>query len=193
MAGMTAIEVCISEAIVKDLKRLIPVVYVIVIVCLWLSFRRLLGVLLPLLTVIVSTLWTMGLMALVDIPLDPLSGNLPVLLTAVGTAYTIHILFHFLHNAHRSPDRQEALVRAVSQVGYAVVMAGLTTMGGFASLRLIRFEDSSDSSAYLRYGLFCSPLINKTPGFFCSGITMYKMSSTSNLSKDDPVIFTSII
>jgi predicted RND superfamily exporter protein len=148
VAGMTAIEVCISEAIVGDLKRLIPMVYIVVILCLWLSFQRLLGVLLPLLTVVVSTLWAMGLMALLDIPLDPLSGNLPVLLTAVGTAYTIHILFHFLHNAHRSEDRNEALVRAVSQVGYAVIMAGLTTMGGFASLGV------SEVVPIRRYGLF---------------------------------------
>jgi predicted RND superfamily exporter protein len=148
VSGMTAIEVCISEAIVKDLKRLIPVVYLVVILCLWLSFRRLLGVLLPLLTVIISTLWAMGLMALLDIPLNPLSGNMPVLLTAVGTAYTIHILFHFLHNAHRSPDREEAFVRAVSQVGYAVVMAGLTTMGGFASLGV------SEVVPIKQYGLF---------------------------------------
>jgi uncharacterized protein len=134
VAGMTAIEVTVSDAIIRDLKRLIPVVYVVVILCLWLSFRRLLGVALPLLTVVISTLWTMGFMAFLKVPLNALTGNLPVLLTAVGTAYTIHILFHFLHNAHRSPDRREALVRAVSQVGYAVVMAGLTTVGGFASL-----------------------------------------------------------
>jgi len=98
---MAAIEVCVADSIVKDLERLIPVVYVVVILCLWLSFRRLLGVLLPLLTVVVSTLWTMGFMALMNTPLNNLTGNLPVLLTAVGTAYTIHILFHFLHNAHR--------------------------------------------------------------------------------------------
>lgn len=150
VAGMTAIEVCISEAITGDMKRLIPLVYVCVILCLWFSFRRLLGILLPVLTVVVSTLWTMGLMALVDIPLNTLTGSLPVLLTAVGTAYTIHILFHFLHNANRSADRNEALVRAVFQVGYAVLMAGLTTMGGFASLSV------SQVVPIRQYGLFAA-------------------------------------
>ena len=150
VAGMAAIEVCVADSIVKDLERLVPVVYIVVFLCLWLSFRRLLGVVLPLLTVVVSTLWTMGLMALTHTPLNSLTGNLPVLLTAVGTAYTIHILFHFLHNAHRSPDRNEALVRAVSQVGYAVVMAGLTTVGGFASLGV------SEVVPIRQYALFAS-------------------------------------
>jgi predicted RND superfamily exporter protein len=160
VAGMTAIEICLSEAIVRDLERLIPVVYLVVILCLWLSFRRLLGVLLPLLTVVVSTVWTMGLMALLNIPLNTLTGNLPVLLTAVGTAYTIHILFHFLHNAHRSPDRREALVQAVSQVGYAVAMAGMTTMGGFASLGVSQVVPIRQYGLFAAFGtgvaLFCS-------------------------------------
>jgi len=131
---MTAIEVTVADYIVRDMKLLLPIVYAVVILCLWLSFRRPLGVLLPLLTVMISTLWTMGAMALARVPLNTLTGCLPVLLTAVGTAYTIHILFHFLHNAAESQDRQEALVRAVSQVGFAVIATGLTTMGGFASL-----------------------------------------------------------
>lgn len=134
VAGMTAIEVNIADYIVRDMKVLLPIVYGVVILCLWLSFRRPLGVLLPLLTVVISTLWTMGIMALTRVPLNTLTGCLPVLLTAVGTAYTIHILFHFLHNATGSADRREALVRSVSQVGFAVIATGLTTVGGFASL-----------------------------------------------------------
>lgn len=160
VAGMTAIEVCISEAITGDMERLIPLVYLCVILCLWLSFRRLLGVLLPVLTVVVSTLWTMGLMALLNIPLNTLTGTLPVLLTAVGTAYTIHILFHFLHNAHRSSDRKEALVRAVFQVGYAVLMAGLTTIGGFASLSVSQVVPIRQYGYFAAFGtgvaLLCS-------------------------------------
>ena len=124
MAGMTAIEACVGDYIFRDMKRLMPAVFLVVILCLWLSFRRVLGVLLPLLTVVVSILWTMGVMSLCHVPLTALSGALPVLLIAVGTAYTIHILFHFLHNASQTTDRKEALVRSVSQVGYAVIMAG---------------------------------------------------------------------
>ncbi len=134
VAGMTAIEVCISDSVRGDLRKMLPATYGIVILCLWLSFRRPMGILLPLLTVTVSSIWTTGLMALVGVPLNTVTSSLPILLTAVGTAYTIHILFNFLYNAAEIPDRKEALVRAVSQVGYAVIMAGLTTVGGFASL-----------------------------------------------------------
>ncbi len=134
VAGMTAIEVRLADYVVQDMKVLLPIVFTVVILCLWLSFRRLLGVVLPLLTVIISVLWTMGAMALVQVPLNTLTACIPILLTAVGTAYTIHILFHFLNNAAGSQDRKEALARSVSQVGFAVIATGLTTVGGFASL-----------------------------------------------------------
>lgn len=134
VAGMTAIEVCLADYIVQDMTYLLPLVFAVVILSLWLSFRRLLGVLLPLMTVVVSGLWTMGAMALVRVPLNTLTACIPILLTAVGTAYTIHILFHFLHHAAGARDRKEALARSVSQVGFAVIATGLTTVGGFASL-----------------------------------------------------------
>jgi len=133
-AGMTAIEVCLADYIVQDMKLLLPIVIAVVILCLWLSFRRLLGIVLPLMTVLLSVLWTLGTMALVQVPLNTLTACIPILLTAVGTAYTIHILFHFLHHAAGMRDRKEALVGSVSQVGFAVIATGLTTVGGFASL-----------------------------------------------------------
>lgn len=138
VAGMTVIEVNISDYITRDMKRLFPLVFIVVIASLWFSFRRPLGVLLPLLTVIVSVIWTMGVMALLRVPLNTITSTLPVLLMAVGTAYTIHLLFHFFHNACQGMNPSEALVKSLSQVGYAVIMAGLTTIGGFASLVVSR-------------------------------------------------------
>lgn len=134
VAGMTAIEVSISDAIRQDMKRLFPLVVAVVVLCLWLSFRRAVGVLLPLLTVVVAVLWTMGAMAVLRVPLNTLTGALPVLLMAVGTAYTIHLLFHFLYHVSRGQKPEDAAVQAVTRIGSAVLMAGLTTIGGFASL-----------------------------------------------------------
>jgi len=150
VAGMSAIETCISDSIIRDIQSLLPVVYAVVTLCLWLSFRRPLGVVLPLLTVIISTLWAMGFMALLRVPLNTLTSSLPILLTAVGTAYTIHIIFYFLHRVARTANREEALVQAVSQVGSAVAMAGLTTVGGFAALGV------SDVVPIRQLGLFAA-------------------------------------
>jgi predicted RND superfamily exporter protein len=162
VAGMASIEACITDYIVRDVKRLLPAVFALVILCLWLSFRSFLGVLLPLLTVVVSLLWTMGVMALVRVPLTTLTSALPVLLTAVGTAYTIHILFHFLHNASQTTDRREALVQCVSQVGYAVIMAGLTTCGGFASLGITQVIPIRYFGVFAAVGTFVSLLCSLT-------------------------------
>lgn len=181
-AGMSAIETCISDSITGDMKRLMPAVFAVVIVCLWLSFRRPLGVLLPLLTVVVSILWTMGVMSLVRIPLTTLTSAVPVLLTAVGTAYTIHISFHFLHKASLNPDRQEALVQTVSQVGYAVIMAGLTTCGGFASLAITEVVPIRYFGMFSSVGTFVALLCSLTliPAILKLGINRIAIPDASS-------------
>ena len=138
VAGESTIEARVGILITQDITRLMPLVYGVVILFLWLSFRRFIGVVLPLARVVVSVVCSMGAMALLKVPLNILSSGLPVLLTAVGTAYTIHILFHYLLKLEGGADRQGALVEVMNETGPAVLMAGLTTVAGFASLAISR-------------------------------------------------------
>ena len=43
-----------------DLKNLIPLITVVVLLCLFFSFKNIEGTILPLLTVLISTIWTAG-------------------------------------------------------------------------------------------------------------------------------------
>ena len=87
-----------------DLRNLIPLITAVVILCLFLSFRNLEGTLLPLIAVLISTIWTAGIMAVIGEPLTIVSSCLPVLLIAVGSAYGIHIINFF--------ERKQILIAA---------------------------------------------------------------------------------
>ena len=65
---------------------------IVIILVLFASFRTAAGVLLPLVTVLLSVVWTMGLMGFVGIPLTQITSALPVVLLATGSAYGIHIM-----------------------------------------------------------------------------------------------------
>jgi len=78
-----------------DLKNLIPLITVVVLLCLFFSFKNIEGTLLPLLTVLISTIWTAGIMSIIEEPLTIVSSCLPVLLIAVGSAYGIHIINYY--------------------------------------------------------------------------------------------------
>ncbi len=123
----------ISEIILEDLKTLVPISIVVVVFCLFLGLRTFQGVLLPLLTVLGATIWTLGLMALLGIPLTILSDVIPVILIAVGSAYGIHVVNRFLERKDGLPASADDSVRALSEIGTSVLLAGFTTLIGFLS------------------------------------------------------------
>ena len=124
----------------SDLARLIPLVSVIVLVTLFLSFKTLDGTLLPLITVLVSTVWTCGLMALFDVTFTLVSSVIPVALIGVGSAYGIHVLSHYYTELDRFQGEMtkeahvEIIAAGLRDVRTAVFLAGLTTVAGFISL-----------------------------------------------------------
>ena len=140
ITGLPAVTYLISNNMEADLINLIPLVLLVVISTLYLSFRRLGGVILPLLTIIVSIVWTIGLMSMLGISLSMLDTIIPVLLVAVGSAYGIHIISHYydelkLKNYKLSyPEHKILVLSIVKRIGKPVLLAGLTTAIGFGSL-----------------------------------------------------------
>lgn len=123
----------IHNLITQDLIFLIPLVSFLIIFFLYLSFRSLQGVLLPLLAVMISVIWTLGVMTLLKIPLTIISNVIPVILIAVGSAYSIHVLSRFNEETAKGKSGRENLAAALHEVGLPVFLAALTTIAGFLS------------------------------------------------------------
>ncbi|MGM0370394.1 MAG: MMPL family transporter, partial [Bacillota bacterium] len=141
LAGSPAVNVLMGNNMESDLRRLIPFVIAVVLIVLYLSFKNIGGVILPMLTVSISTVWALGIMALLNIELTMVSTVIPVLLVAVGSAYGIHIISHYYddlrkENRHDLTEKRhrELVIKTVKKVGKPVLLAGLTTIVGFSSL-----------------------------------------------------------
>ncbi len=147
-AGMPFQMVLINEMIVKDNQILITLVILLVMLTLYLSFRSGRGVFLPLITVIISTVWSLGLMSFLGFSFTMASILIPVLLIAVGSAYGIHMINRYNEEVRDAPDKIKGLTRAMSKVGLPIILAGVTTMIGFLSFL------SSDMSLIREAGMF---------------------------------------
>jgi hydrophobe/amphiphile efflux-3 (HAE3) family protein len=162
IAGIPAIAVLISMNMRTDLATLIPLVILVVLVSLFLSFRRLDGVLFPTVTVLISTIWTVGLMALLGISLSMVATVIPVLMIAVGSAYGIHLVNHYYDEINDSPrdldntDLKKILVKTLVVVGRPVLLAGLTTMAGFGSLATSRVLPMRYFGIFTSFGVFAA-------------------------------------
>lgn len=124
----------------SDLVRLIPLVSIVVLMTLFLSFKTIDGTILPLITVLISTIWTCGLMAMLDVTFTLVASVIPVALIGVGSAYGIHVLTHYYValDAYKGEITKEAhrgiIIEGLKDVWMAVFLAGLTTAVGFVSL-----------------------------------------------------------
>lgn len=134
LAGQPYLNSAFSEAITNDLMVLLPLVFLAIIVVLYVTFRSPRGVFLPLLVVALSITWTVGLMALTDIPFTMVSFILPVILAAVGSAYSIHVLNSYYEWAEKGFTEKETIVKTIKSMYSPVTMTGLTTAAGFLSL-----------------------------------------------------------
>ena len=118
----------------RDLKVLLPVAVVMIVVVLYLSFRSLRGVVIPLVVVCLGVIWTVGAMAIAGVPFTVISIIIPVILLAMGTADGIHIVNRYYEVAARGLPKREVVLATMSEMTSPVVMTSLTTIAGFLSL-----------------------------------------------------------
>lgn len=130
-AGSPMMVTAISGLISKDLFKLLPIAFLVIAIILALFFKTVRGVALPLITVAIAIIWTLGLMALFGYQMSMISNNMPIILLAVGSAYTIHVLNRI--NQMRDTDRRKVLLRALSYIFIPLILSAITTAIGFMS------------------------------------------------------------
>jgi predicted RND superfamily exporter protein len=141
----------LSTNIYHDLKILIPIVSVLIILTLFAAFGTFRGVLVPLVAVLMSTVWVLGLFGLARVPMTMLSDIIPALLVALGTAPCIHILSKFDEDVRRYGSATEESRAAFREVGIRVILAAVTIILGFSS-----FIMGSYLTAIRDFGIFSS-------------------------------------
>ena len=139
ITGLPVISAVVNDATGADLVFLIPLVVLVVVGVLYLSFRRVGGITLPLLTVLISTVWAIGAMVLFGVKLSIITTVLPVILVAVGSAYGIHIVSHYYDDMAGKPrlddeEHRRIVYSVLRKVRWPVFLAALTTFAGFSSL-----------------------------------------------------------
>ena len=162
ISGPTVVEALQGHYMIKDLKFLVPMVNIVLLGFLFLFFRNIRGMLLPLVAVGISTIWTIGLMPLLGIPLTMVTSVLPVALIAVGSAYGIHALENVFSDAAEGKTGKAGVVNALSRVSLPIIMAGFTTIAAFMSLCTSAIVPLKQFGALSGFGLLASVFISLT-------------------------------
>jgi hypothetical protein len=87
-----------------------------------------------LLPVVFNVSWILGTMYLLDIPFNLLTGMITSLTIGLGVAYSIHISERYSLELDRQRTAFEAMQKAVTGTGGALLGSAATTVGGFGVL-----------------------------------------------------------
>jgi len=150
MSGVPYVSRQFNTYMESDLYRTIPLVLLVVTLVFYLNFRSIRGVLLPLMTLGMAEIWTLGLMGHLGYPITTIGITLPPLLISVGSSYAIHVLNQYYAEFDLIPPsaKRRGLKTAMSHISTTVALAGLTTAAAFITLL------SSQVSAIQEWAVF---------------------------------------
>ncbi len=148
LAGSPVMDKAIKEYMQKDMMNFMALAVLVIAIFLFILFRRVTGVILPLFVVVISLLSTLGLMAFFGVPITLPTQILPSFLLAVGVGDSVHVLTIFYQRLKEDGDKKNAIVSALSHSGRAITLTSLTTAGGLLSFI------SSDLAPVANLGIF---------------------------------------
>jgi len=158
-AGAPMLVTAVSDLISADLYLLIPIAFAVIALTLFLGFRTKRGVIMPLMTAAIAIIWTMGTMSLLGFQLTMVSNNIPIILLAVGSAYTIHVVNRI--SQVRDTNKTRILVTALAHILIPVILAAVTTMIGFLSFIFGSYlEMIRDFGLFTAIGTFFSVILS---------------------------------
>ncbi len=123
----------LAEAIQTNMVRFVGLMILIIAALLFVLFRRISGVILPLVVVMPSVSGTIGSMAIAGEFLSAPTQILPSLLLAVGIGAAVHILTIFYQHLDAGESREDAIAHTLKHSGLPICMTSLTTAGGLLS------------------------------------------------------------
>jgi predicted RND superfamily exporter protein len=158
-AGQAVVSASLTESIYTNLYFLIPLSFVALLGVLVVSFRRFAYVALPLLTVAVSALWSVGAMPLFGVRLTMMSMMLPAMIIAVGNACAVHFISHYqddttgrtdAHKTFTIEEHREFVLNLTRRLAKPILLAALTTFASFISFCFTPLSSMRD------FGIFAS-------------------------------------
>jgi predicted RND superfamily exporter protein len=177
----------ISDLMRKDLTTLLPIAFLVIAIILFLSFRSFSGVILPLLIAVISIVWSLGSMAFLGIKMSMISNNIPIIILAIGSAYTIHVI-NRVNKVRLEEQHSDTIKTALVYVFIPIMLAALTTIIGFISFIFGSYLDMIvDFGIFTALGTLFACLLSI---FFVPAIlsVLNFKNNTSKVPKDDSFI-----
>ena len=186
VTGKPVLTVYMGRGIARDMGLLFPLVIVLIIVILWLSFRSWRGILLPLGVVIIANIWTVGLMALLGVPISHSTNLLPILLASIAVADGIHILHRYYDSVRPNRSAKEIVLGVMEELNMPVMLTSVTTAFGFLALNTSRVGSVGDLGEFTAIGVLAAMVFSMT--FIPASLSLMRLPKRVIQREHNPVL-----
>ena len=133
LTGGPVLTYAFQESSQQDTEKIVPFVFLFTFLFLFILFRRLSGVLLPLVVIFTSVLATLGFAGWIGIEMNVLTAIVPQFLIALSMAVAVHVLASFYQFLDQGLNHIEALKLAAEKNWVPTILTSLSTAIGFLS------------------------------------------------------------
>jgi predicted RND superfamily exporter protein len=134
LTGMVMLNDAFNEAGIRDVMTLMPVMYLLITIMLFVILRNKAGVATTLGVMILSIIGAMGFSGWASIPITPPSSIAPTVIMTLAIAHSIHILKTLFKTMAKGASKEQAIIESLRQNLRPVFLTSLTTIIGFLSL-----------------------------------------------------------
>jgi len=168
LAGLIPVFAEVIDQTFFNLTRLTPIVLIVLLLVVWLMFRRLWPVLITGGVGLIAVIWTMGFAVALQPKISILAAMVPAVVLIISFSDVIHLCSAYLLELASGRSKEEAILESGTDVGTACVFTSLTTFAGFVSLSLIPAPVFRHLGVTLGFGVAVALLLAMTvaPIFF---------------------------
>lgn len=152
----------IESGINADSEILTPVTLLVIVLCFFLCFRTANGVILPIIVVILSIVWTMGMMGHMNLPMTVVSNALPALMVAVASSYGIHMVHRYYEEINESQDRAIAVSNTLRSITPPIILTGVTSALGAGTLVIFKVTSMREFGIIAAIGIVAALILSIT-------------------------------
>ncbi len=136
--------------------------FLLVVVFLALSFKTVWGVVFPVIVVLLSIVWTMGVMAIQGEGISLVQTVLPTILFVVGMSDSVHIISKYIEELRAGKEKNQALKDSFKEVALATFLTSFTTAIGFITLMFVPIEPVREFGLYTSIGITFAYILSFT-------------------------------
>lgn len=155
ITGDPVIEIAMMELVQETMQLTSFVSFALIILILIVIFASIKYGLIPLLTIILGTMWTYGVLFLVGFKVTPETSGVLALIMGIGIDFGIQVTKRYRYELQLR-EREEAMVNTLCNVFYPMSITTIAAVTGFLCLRLGQLPMMEDWGTMMACGvIFC--------------------------------------